>query len=73
MGGFNKSTDPDDTPDPLHSFLGLAALSLISNDESNMRGKNPFLSGLNLNLKKIDPKVVISKESYNFAINLKWK
>lgn len=73
MGGFNKSTDPDDTPDPLHSFLGLAALSLISNDESNNGGKNPFLSGLNLNLKKIDPKVVISKESYDFGINLKWK
>lgn len=29
LGGFNKTTDPDDFPDPLHSFLGLAALSLL--------------------------------------------
>ncbi|ODV86596.1 hypothetical protein CANARDRAFT_191189, partial [[Candida] arabinofermentans NRRL YB-2248] len=28
MGGFCKTNDPDELPDPLHSFLGLAALSL---------------------------------------------
>ncbi|OWB75203.1 hypothetical protein B5S31_g5068 [[Candida] boidinii] len=77
MGGFNKSIDPDETPDPLHSFLGLAALSLISNDDNDYnndnKSSNPFLTGLNLNLKKLDPKVVISKESYDFGINLKWE
>lgn len=29
MGGFNKTTDSDEFPDPLHSFLGLAALSIL--------------------------------------------
>lgn len=29
MGGFNKTTDCDEMPDPLHSFLGLAALSIL--------------------------------------------
>lgn len=30
MGGFNKTSDSDEFPDPLHSFLGLAALSILN-------------------------------------------
>lgn len=33
MGGFNKTTDPDEMPDPLHSFLGLAALSILNHPQ----------------------------------------
>ncbi|VEU22002.1 DEKNAAC102966 [Brettanomyces naardenensis] len=33
MGGFNKTNDSDDNyPDPLHSFLGLATLSILGFD-----------------------------------------
>ena len=35
MGGFNKTTDPDEFPDPLHSFLGLAALSILGHPDVN--------------------------------------
>lgn len=37
MGGFNKTTDVDELPDPLHSFLGLCALSIL-----NYPGLNPI-------------------------------
>lgn len=32
MGGFNKCVDEDGYPDPLHSFLGLATLSLLGKE-----------------------------------------
>lgn len=32
MGGFNKTTDPDEMPDPMHSFLGLCALSILGDE-----------------------------------------
>lgn len=54
MGGFNKTTDADELPDPLHSFLGLSALSIL---EYPMTGK------INCNL-------VIPETSYTFWKNL---
>ena len=33
MGGFNKTTDPDEFPDPMHSFLGLCALSILNHEQ----------------------------------------
>lgn len=49
IGGFNKTSDPDDYPDPLHSFLGLACLSLLTNDMPTSESK----------LQKFDPQLVI--------------
>ncbi|KAG0679983.1 hypothetical protein C6P40_004962 [Pichia californica] len=48
LGGFNKTTDPDELPDPLHSYLGLCALSLLN---------HPDLESLNTEL-------VIPQSSY---------
>lgn len=33
MGGFNKTANSDELPDPLHSFLGLAALSILGHEK----------------------------------------
>jgi geranylgeranyl transferase type-1 subunit beta len=48
IGGFNKTTDPDDFPDPLHSFLGLCALSILNYP----------------NLKPVNCELVIPQPSY---------
>lgn len=48
MGGFNKTTDEDEFPDPFHSFLGLSALSIL---------KYPGIQSLNCQL-------VIPQSSY---------
>lgn len=62
LGGFNKTSDPDDYPDPLHSFLGLAALSLLLNEDDDVK------------LSKLDPQLVIPLhvrthwESLSFSI-----
>lgn len=48
MGGFNKTTDEDEMPDPFHSFLGLAALSIL---------KYP-------NIQQINCQLVIPESSY---------
>ena len=49
MGGFGK--EPEDCPDPYHSYLALAALSL--ND----------LSCMELGLKKLEPKWNVSTDT----------
>lgn len=56
IGGFAKW--PSCHPDPLHTFLGLSALSLINFDD----------------LKSIHPALVITQDSYNHLMNLhkKW-
>ena len=56
VGGFAKW--PSCHPDPLHTFMGLSALSLI-----NFEG-----------LKSIHPALVITQESYEHLMNLhkKW-
>ncbi|EMG48512.1 CDC43 Geranylgeranyl transferase type-1 subunit beta [Candida maltosa Xu316] len=50
FGGFGR--DPDATPDPLHSYLALASLSLWDHRK--------------FNLQEVDPVLVITKESFNF-------
>lgn len=57
IGGFNKTTDADELPDPLHSFLGLCALSLMNYP----------------NLQKLNCEFVIPKSSYQHWKNLDLK
>ncbi|GMM29893.1 protein geranylgeranyltransferase type I subunit [Martiniozyma asiatica (nom. inval.)] len=59
LGGFNKTTDPTDMPDPLHSFLGLAALSILME-------QNPLLD-------KINCEFVIPMTSYMHWESLKFE
>ncbi|QPG73273.1 hypothetical protein FOA43_000581 [Brettanomyces nanus] len=57
MGGFNKTSDPADTyPDPLHSFLGLATLSILGYD----------------GIGQLNSELVISKRAYLHWRSIKW-
>lgn len=57
MGGFAKW--PSCTPDPLHTFMGLCALSLVEYNS----------------LKKIHPALVITMDAYEHLIEIhkKWR
>ena len=56
VGGFSKW--PSCTPDPLHTFMGLCALSLVNYSS----------------LKQIHPALIITQETYEHLKNLhrKW-
>lgn len=54
MGGFNKTIDPDEIPDPLHSFLGLAALSILGHSQVG----------------ELNAQFVIPQSSYNHWLEL---
>lgn len=63
LGGFGKSKDV--FPDPLHSFLGLASLSLWKHKESaNFDGS--------LSLQDVNELLVITESLMNFLNNIKW-
>ncbi|ODV93434.1 hypothetical protein PACTADRAFT_36052 [Pachysolen tannophilus NRRL Y-2460] len=38
MGGFNKTSDEDEIPDPFHSFMGIITLSIINDEKSRNDG-----------------------------------
>jgi len=59
MGGFAKS-DADD-PDPYHSFLGLAALTIIDSERINEQ------------LEPIDPILSIPQTSAKFMNSIRWE
>ena len=50
FGGFGR--DPDSTPDPMHSYLALASLSLWNHEKFALQEINPILT--------------ITKELYQF-------
>lgn len=55
IGGFTKTNDPDDTiPDPLHSCLGIATLSILGNNS----------------LDELNEEFVISKRAYKHWMSI---
>lgn len=62
-GGFGKF--PGDPPDVYHSYMGLAALSIIDKDSTTERGGSP--------VKRLDPGLCMSVTAREWCESLAWR